>query len=122
VVILSIVGQNNGIEGVALGVFIAIFFNFCLMAEISLKHLQVKRRKFIAVHFSSILLGILILLFIPLNQILELYNISVFLKLLINGMTYITLIISITLINPQFFLGKLSSDMLHEKIMKKINK
>lgn len=112
VISLSIIGQRFGISGVAMGVLIAILFNFWLMAEISLKLISLKRLDFLKVHLGSIILGLSIALLIPFNNISYISNLNTFLTLILNSLIYMIIVMVITLIRPKYFLGDLGYKLL----------
>src|SRR5699024_2453558 len=117
VVLLAIIGHNQGITGVAFVVLIAIVINYLLMAILSLKLINLKLRQFVKVHLGAILLSAFTLLLIPFNKIDFINNLNSFIAIFINVLFYIFIIMLPTMIKLKFFIGNVGDNYI-KKIFK----
>ncbi|AUO13011.1 lipopolysaccharide biosynthesis protein [Priestia megaterium] len=102
VIIGSFIGKKWGIEGVIIGVNVALFSNFILMTGLSLEILKMKVIDFIFIHIPFILNALIsfsILIFIDIDFSNHLFT------LIVNLAILVILNIGISFINPKIFLG-----------------
>lgn len=102
----SFLGQHWGLEGVAVGVTVALSVNFIMMAGLSLKLTGLSWRQFIAVHIPSLSLALLVgLVAVPIASLVRAQQVgalSIIVIVLIAALG--TVIISASLM-PGIFLG-----------------
>lgn len=101
----ALIGQNFGIEGVAFGALIAIVMNYVMMAYLSINLIGLSWITFLKCHLSSIILGILVLILLPINKLAFFNSLIPFTVLIINGLVFLIIIFGCIALKPNFFIG-----------------
>lgn len=101
------IGQHWGIEGVAIGVLIAISINYFLMTNLSLKFINIKFIEVILLHIPSLYFGIVSVISILLIKWLTTYFIiyNIF-QIILSSSLFIILSILFIKCDEKRFLGK----------------
>src|SRR5699024_4777174 len=101
------IGQHWGIEGVAIGVLIAIGINYFLMTNLSMKFINIKVTDIVLLHIPSLYLGIVSLISIVLIKWLTTYFIiyNIF-QIILSASLFIILSILLIRYDEKRFLGK----------------
>lgn len=119
IIMFSYIGHFWGIKGIALGVLIAIFFNFILMTHLSLLQFKDNWRKFIVIYIKPLLLSVVVFTFAyTVLYVLRSFN----LNLIITEIIYLLLVLGFLVIVTLRFKNVLGiSDEIND-ILKKIGK
>lgn len=116
--LFSYIGHFWGIEGVAVGVFFAIFFNFIWMTYLSLLQFKDNGSKFIKLHLKPLLLSIVIFIFAyGVLYVLRSFN----LNLIITEIIYLLLVLGFLVIVILRFKNRLGISNEINAILKKIS-
>ncbi|WP_271755278.1 lipopolysaccharide biosynthesis protein [Cohnella sp. JJ-181] len=102
----SIFGLQWGIMGVALGVLVALFVNFILMAQLSLNLLGLSWIFFIKLHLPPLILSLILLFFLGIAKTFLLgAHFPSILNLILAFVGNVLLVLFLIYIKPTFFLG-----------------
>jgi O-antigen/teichoic acid export membrane protein len=100
-------GHFWGIVGVALGVLFALFVNYIMMAQLSIRLLNMKWQDFIKPQLPGIILGALTLSFTGLINVIDInYFSSEIIEMVLTILTVSILLLILVFIFPKVILGK----------------
>lgn len=101
------IGQHWGIMGLSFGVLAAIFLNYCLMTNLSMRFVNLSIKDIILAHFPGILLGVVSLVsYFLVNQLSTIIYLPSFIRIFLTGILFLLFMGILVKINAERFLGK----------------
>jgi PST family polysaccharide transporter len=119
IIIFSYIGHFWGIEGVAIGVLIAIFFNFLLMTHLSLLQFKGNWRNFMAIYIKPFVFSVVVFTF---SYVVLFVLRSFHLNLIITEIIYLLLVLGFLVIVTLRFKNVLGISNEIDSILSKIFK